>query len=237
MRRHGFTLIELLVVIAVIAILAAMLLPALQSAKDRARTTFCANSLQQLGLAYQQYLLVNEGVPPYTERWFGGWAERCYYPQLFEYAPDADAFWCPEAEDVGRWEEPYEFAVRQSDVKDSSLLLRDYDMVSYGANNWGWWNFELQGCLNGIYGEPSTYITTNDVVNGSELIVLGDNTMNGRWDATLDPSDPAEYPGDRHLGGRCNIVFFDGHVGRFLQSFLIDSRRASHLWRRCNEKL
>jgi prepilin-type N-terminal cleavage/methylation domain-containing protein/prepilin-type processing-associated H-X9-DG protein len=236
-RRSGFTLIELLVVIAVIAILAALLLPALQSAKDRARATFCANSLHQLALAYQNYLVANEGVPPYTQRPFGGWSERCYYPQLFEYVPDADAYWCPESEDVGRWEEPYEFAVRRSDVKDLSKLLRDYDMVSYGANNWGWYNFECQGCLDGIYGEPWSYITTNDVVNGSELILFGDNTMNGRWDATIDPSDPAEYPGNRHLGGRCNIAFFDGHTDRFFQRFLTSPDRASHMWRRCNQKL
>jgi prepilin-type N-terminal cleavage/methylation domain-containing protein/prepilin-type processing-associated H-X9-DG protein len=237
MRRSGFTLIELLVVIAVIAILAALLLPALQSAKDRARATFCANSLHQLALAYQNYLIANDSVPPYTERWFSSWAERCYYPQLFEYVPDADAYWCPEAEEVGRWEEPYEFAVRRSDVSGSVRLLRDYDMVSYGANNWGWHNFELQGCLAGDYDIPETHITMNDVVDGSELIVFGDNTMNGRWDATLDPTDPAEYPGNRHLGGRCNIGFFDGHTNRFFQRALTDRKTASHMWRRCNENL
>jgi prepilin-type N-terminal cleavage/methylation domain-containing protein len=58
--RSLFTLIELLVVIAIIAILAAMLLPALQQARERGRTTSCINNMKQLGLANGTYITDNK---------------------------------------------------------------------------------------------------------------------------------------------------------------------------------
>ena len=110
-RRQGFTLIELLVVVAIIAILAALLLPALSKARGRATETLCNANMKQLGMAdsfycedWENYFAWNDGgvnnCVPAQPNEFGGplpgpvsglrwWANKVY-----EYAPSAKLYVC-----------------------------------------------------------------------------------------------------------------------------------------------
>jgi len=142
MARNGFTLIELLVVIAIIAILAALLLPALASAKARARRIQCMNQIRQIGLGFPMFASDhNDMLPP--AGWAGGTYQLSWDSWINKYiggnASDVDMSCCGGLFTGGA---PQVLVCPADQFPTANwlggsnpwLALRSYAMVSVGPN-------------------------------------------------------------------------------------------------------
>lgn len=150
-NASGFTLIELLVVVAIIAILAAMLLPALASAKERARRASCVNNLHQMGAAFAMYTSdYNDKVPPSKladTSMTGTDASYDAYDDLLPgdqgYSPDADAFGLGKLYDARTAPTGKIFyCLSGTDLKAGPANYtteRTYDHYAKGPRGWPYW--------------------------------------------------------------------------------------------------
>lgn len=154
--RRGLTLIELLVVIAIVAVLFALLLPAVQSAREAARRTQCKNNLRQIGLALHSYAEANRVFPPSFV--FGRTASWSIHGRLLPFLELQGA--ADQIQLDLEWDDPINLAsgVQQLPVKvyscpsdPNSDTLADAGPgeglvrpVSYGFNFGSWFIFDPQ---------------------------------------------------------------------------------------------
>lgn len=217
--KHRFTLVELLVVIAIIAVLAGMLLPALNQARSQARQTKCRGNLKQFGMADQMYINDCDNMLPVnydTRNWDYRWINNLTYLDLLGAGYPEGWGWsvvpgilCPNA--ISAVKSPEGFAPI---------------MNSYGRNNElgpSWSDPQVRTCSFSRIKSPSGKLAVMDALDSK---VLYENASPDKYRLTgeVQTNDMVAY---RHNRESLNSSFYDGHVATVTSNEIWDAGQSS----------
>ena len=225
---RGFTLVELLVVIGIIAVLIAILLPALTSARKQANSVACMSNLRQMGLALTMYINESKHYPGHIDRRAGTIEFAVWPTRLRKYMNGANGvFRCPSQTTNFDWrvDDTTPPLAINADTnygyrEGESLLLRSSGKFSYGYNDWGAWDLikdnpaagtRQRGLGADLWDAGSRELKATRVKRPAEMIAIADNVPDGIWDFAIDPRNVNEAPSPIHKGGS-NVLWCDGHV-------------------------
>jgi prepilin-type N-terminal cleavage/methylation domain-containing protein/prepilin-type processing-associated H-X9-DG protein len=227
-KQRGFTLIELLVVVSILVLLIALLMPALQRAREQGRAAVCQANLHQWGLIFSMYAqehdgYMMEGLGDSKKYSFAGWIEwidvlRPYYGEKGRLTV------CPMATKPRSEEGQHPFAA-WGILDEDRWVGKIGDYGSYGINGW------VYDPQPGYFGGGVNNWKHVDVKGTNNIPLLMDSKWISCWPINEDV--PPEYDTQSWGHGLSRICLdrHDGHINMVFLDFSVRKVGLKQLWR------